>query len=138
MTEVLVPYGLGISEHYCRRWLPLRLLKEVRQSIVAITAGVQIIEFAESGTKFLLLSMARPLSLEKERESAIAIGFKIDKKCQSLVKFIDDSTIPIEIVGETCERCTLTDCSERVVEASIISIRNKAEIRKTALQEFIE
>lgn len=137
MTEVLVPYGLGIDEHYCRRWLPLRLLKKLRQNNLSLTTGVQTIQFVKSGARFLLLSMARPLSLAKQRESAIAIGFKIDKQSQSFIKFLNDPTIPEEMVGETCERCSLTDCSERVVEASIISMQNKVKIRETALQEFI-
>lgn len=138
MTEVLVPYGLGINEHYCRRWLPLRLLKKLRQSNLSITTGVQKIQFVKSGARFLLLSMARPLSLSRERESAITIGFKIDQKSQSFIKFLDDSTIPEEMVSETCERCPLTDCSERVVEASIISMQNKVKTLEGALQEFIE
>ncbi len=45
MTETLVPYGLGIREHYCRRWLPLRLLKKVRHNILPLTAGAQKIHF---------------------------------------------------------------------------------------------
>ena len=138
MTEVLVPYGLGINEHYCRRWLPLRLLKKLRQDNLSITTGVQKIQFVKSGATFLLLSMARPLSLSKERESAIALGFKIDDKSQSLINFLNDPAIPEETVGETCERCPLTDCSERVVEACIISMQNKINIREMALQEFIE
>ncbi len=137
MTDTLVPYGLGISEHYCRRWLPLRLLKKLRQEVLPITTGAQKIHFVNSGTKFLLLSLARPLSLARERGSAIVIGFKIDKTSQKHIKFMDDPAIIEEDVGETCERCPLTDCSERVVEATIISAQNRAQARKIALQEFI-
>ena len=138
MTDTLVPYGLGISEHYCRRWLPLRLLKKVRQDGLPISTGVQKIHFINSGASFLLLSLARPLSLAKERGSAIVIGFKIDKKSQQHIKFLNDPTITEEDVGETCERCPLTDCSERVVEASIISKQNRAKVREAALQKFIK
>ncbi len=138
MTKTMVPFGLGINEHYCRRWLPLRLLKTIRHNNLSITSGVQRIQFVTSRAKFLILSMARPLSLSKERESAIAIGILIDKKAQSLIKFLDNPSIPEEIVGETCERCPLTDCSDRVVEGSIINMQNKAKTREMALQEFIE
>ncbi len=138
MSETLVPYGLGINEHYCRRLLPLRLLKKLRHTILTVTTGVQKIEFIESGARFLLVSMARPLSLAKERGSAIALGIKIDKKSKSLVKFLNDSAIPEEKVSETCERCPLMDCSERVVEASIISMQNRSIAREEALQKFIK
>lgn len=137
MTETLVPYGLGLHEHYCRRWLPLRLLKKVRHNILPLTAGAQIIHFVQSGTRFLLLSMARPLSLAKAHESAIAIGFKIDKKTAEQINFLNDPSISEEEVGETCERCPLTDCSERVVEATIISRQNREKRREAALQDFI-
>ncbi|MBM9606589.1 helix-turn-helix transcriptional regulator [Desulfopila inferna] len=138
MTDTLVPYGLGISEHYCRRWLPLRLLKKVRQDGLSITTGVQKIHFVNSGTKFLLLSLARPLSLARERGSAIVIGFKIDKNSRKHIKFLDDPAIVEEDVGETCERCPLTDCSERVVEASIISRQDRSTRRESALQQFLD
>ncbi|MFH0785248.1 MAG: helix-turn-helix domain-containing protein [Pseudomonadota bacterium] len=138
MTKTLVPYGLGINEHYCRRWLPLRLLKTIRHNNLSITTGAQRIQFVTSGARFLILSMARPLSLAKERESAIAIGILIDRKSQSLIKFADNPSIPEEIVGETCERCPLTDCSERVVEGSIVNMQNKAKTREMALHAFIQ
>ncbi len=137
MTETLVPYGLGINEHYCRRWLPLQLLNSVRNQLVMITSGAQRIHFVKSGTKFLIFSMARPLSLTKNRSSAIAIGIKIDKNSKSLIKFIEDPAIPDEEVSETCERCPLTDCSVRVVAATTIARDIKATAREEALQEFI-
>lgn len=138
MTDTLVPYGLGIKEHYCRRWLPLRLLKKLRQDNLSISTGVQKINFVNSGTSFLLISLARPLSLARKRGSAIVIGFKINKKAQKYIKFLNDPAITTEDVGETCERCPLTDCSDRVVEASIISRQNRAKRRESALQEFLE
>ncbi|MBU1564870.1 MAG: helix-turn-helix domain-containing protein [Proteobacteria bacterium] len=138
MTDTLVPYGLGINEHYCRRWLPLRLLKTLRNQKLPITTGVQKIQFVESSTSFLLISMARPLSLSRERGSAIAIGVKIDKKSEASIKFLNDPAIAGEMVSETCERCPLTDCSERVAEATIITERNTSETREKALQQFIQ
>ncbi len=138
MTETLVTYGLGINEHYCRRLLPLRQLKKLSLKAGTVTPGAQKIQFADSGASFLLLSIARPLSISKERGSAIAIGIEIDNKSESLIQFLKDPTISEEKVSETCERCPLTDCSERVVEASIIHMQNTSKTREEALQKFIE
>ncbi len=137
MTETPVPYGLGIDEHYCRRWLPMRLLNNLRQQMPAVIGGAQRIQFVKSGTRFLILSMARPLSLAKERASAIAIGIKINKESEKLIQFLDDPNIPEEQVSETCERCPLTDCSDRVVAATIIGKQHKSKAREDALHEFI-
>jgi predicted transcriptional regulator len=138
MTDTLISYGLGINEHHCRRLLPLRLLKKLRHHMEPLAVGAQKIEFVKSGDSFLLLSMARPLSLSKTRGSAIALGIKIDKNSKSAIRFIDDPGIGIEKISESCERCPLTDCNERVVEASLLSKQNALEKRETALQKFIE
>ena len=29
MNRLLVPSGIGLAEHYCRRWLSVRLLREM-------------------------------------------------------------------------------------------------------------
>lgn len=137
MTDSLISYGLGINEHHCRRLLPLRLLQKIHHNMVPIAVGVQKVEFVKSGACFLLLSMARPLSLSKTRGSAIALGIKIDKNSESVIKFINDPDIETEKVSESCERCPLTDCSERVAEASLISKQKALEKREAALQRFI-
>lgn len=137
MTGTLVPYGLGLREHYCRRWLPMRLLQKLRRNGLSLTTGAQIIHFAQSGARFLLLSMARPLSLKAARESAIAIGVKIDAQTEKHIHFLSDPNIDEEVVGETCERCPLRDCSERVVEASIITKEQYNRRRSEALQDFL-
>jgi transcriptional regulator with XRE-family HTH domain/predicted transcriptional regulator len=137
MTDSLISYGLGINEHHCRRLLPLRLLQKIHHNMVPIAVGVQKIEFVKSGACFLLLSMARPLSLSKTRGSAIALGIKIDKNSESAIKFLNDPGIGIEKVSESCERCPLTDCSERVAEASLICKQKALEKREAALQRFI-
>lgn len=138
MTDTLISYGLGVNEHHCRRQLPLRLLKRLRHRMVPLTAGAQKIEFVKNGDSFLLLSMARPLSLSKSRGSAIALGIKIDKNSRSLIKFMNDPAITEEKVSESCERCPLTGCSERVVEARLIIRQNSIEKLEGSLRTFIE
>ncbi len=75
--------------------------------------------------------------MSKNRGSAIALGIKIDKKSRSAIKFIDDPGIEVEKVSESCERCPLTDCNERVVEANLIGRQNSLKKREAALQSFI-
>lgn len=137
MTEAPITYGTGYNEHHCRRLLPLRLLKKISTGSTPLLVGVQKITFVTSDAHFILLSMARPLSLSKGRGSAVALGIKLDKKAESKLKFLHDSAITTEKVSESCERCPLTDCSERVVEASIISSQNVISRREESLQNFL-
>lgn len=137
MTETLISYGVGINEHHCRRQLPLRLLKQLHRNKTALAGGAQKVEFVKNDTNFLLLSLARPLSLSKTRGAAIALGIKIDKQSKSIIKFLDDPAIETEYVSESCERCPLTDCSERVAEGILISRQNSLEKRESALKKFL-
>lgn len=136
MTDMLISYGLGINEHHCRRMIPIQLLQKLRGAKVHLATGVQNIEFVQTGQRFLLLSMARPLSLSEGRSSAIALGIKIDNSSRAFIRCIDDPDIDYVKVSESCERCPLTDCSDRVVEASYIAKYNTIEKREHALQDF--
>lgn len=137
MTDTLLSYGLGVNEHHCRRLVPVRLLRKLHHGKVMRAEGVQKVEFVKSGERFLVLSMARPLSLSKSRGSAIGLGIRIDKDSEKVINFIDDPRIVPEQVSESCERCPLKDCSERVVEASLIGKQHYNEKREEALDEFI-
>lgn len=137
MTDATITYGIGYNEHHCRRLLPLKLLKQLLPSPVPLVTGVQKITFVKTGAQFLVLSMARSLSLSHSRGSAIALGIKIDNNSRSKISFMNDPEIESVEVSESCERCPLTDCSERVVEANLISMQNTLERRELDLQNFL-
>ena len=119
LTKELVPYGLGLREHYCRRWLPLQQLVAASPQDHAgdreRKIGVQKIRFMGSGSEFLMISLSRPMSLSVARHSAMAIGFRLDPDQPDRICFSGDPAIPFVEVNETCERCPLPDaqCSER-------------------------
>lgn len=136
MTQTLHIYGLGLNEHYCRRMIPMQFLKLLQQGNTHILSGVQIIRYTESQDRFLLLSMARPLALSEKRGSAIAIGIKLDLKSEPFIRFIKDNQIPFAEVSETCERCPLKDCSQRVVTAEIINHRLHLKKSEDALKNL--
>ncbi|HXW01510.1 MAG TPA: XRE family transcriptional regulator [Anaerolineae bacterium] len=58
MNNLLLPSGIGLHEHYCRRWLAMRLLKELAaihtpgETGAAPLVGAQISEFLESHERF--------------------------------------------------------------------------------------
>lgn len=142
MSRLLVPGGLGLTEHHCRRWLGLRLLRQLR-SARRITShpivGVQISKFiGEPQNSFLCLGLARPLTLNQNANSSVSIGLKFDEKLAKTINFLDDRAIPKVEVGTSCERCPLKfeECSERVVAASIISQIAEHREREEALRRL--
>lgn len=137
MTDTLISYGVGLGEQHCRRQLPLRLLKRLRKNGEQLVVGTQKVKFVKSETTFLLISLARPLSLSTNRNAAIAIGIMVDNIAESQIRFIDDPAIELEYVSESCERCPLTDCSERVAEACLIYKEQSLAKREAALKRFL-
>ncbi|MFQ5419812.1 MAG: XRE family transcriptional regulator, partial [Anaerolineae bacterium] len=124
MSRLLVPSGIGLHEHFCRRWLSVRILQELEQKSASSTptdpplVGVQMSEFLESGDKFFCIGIARPLAMRPDVNSSVVIGFRMDTDLKNEVRFTNDPAIPRDIIHETCERCPLTaaQCDVRGAE----------------------
>ena len=144
LTGDLVPYGLGLREHYCRRWLPLQQL--IQPAPAALRArrepviGLQQVRFLESGNDYLLLSMARPLSLTDARQSAMTLGFGLDSAQRSRLGFAGDPDLGTVDVNETCERCALPPeaCAERVAPPLVHDRASRQQDREDALRRLRE
>jgi hypothetical protein len=122
------PHSNSLSEHYCRRWIAVSLLKEVEdrqnsgEGIKAI-ARAQRSHYAHTDEEYLNLTIARPGN--PGQNISVTIGMLIDKNLQKQVKFLNDLNIKTKIVNRTCERCSVEDCRERVAEPVIIQKRQK-------------
>ncbi|MCP4416960.1 MAG: ImmA/IrrE family metallo-endopeptidase, partial [Chloroflexi bacterium] len=144
MNQLIVPSGIGLLEHYCRRWLSVRLLQDMERTGRVATSvdqphvGIQMSEFVESQDKFLCLGFARELSLSPGVTSSVIVGFRVDSELKNTIRFAQDPTIPQVIINETCERCPLTavQCRERAVEPTILREQQKQRDRKLALMEI--
>ena len=144
MSRVRVPHGIGLNEHYCRRWLSIGLLKElavqqekgpVKETLIA----AQRSHFIGGGDEFFTVTLARPLALTERANSSISIGFLINEEFKNTVSFWNDSAIPKVEVNETCERCELSEaqCSDRVAPPVFFLQEQSHLQREHALERFI-
>jgi len=62
----------------------------------------------------------------------------INDDFKSKVNFWNDPEISIREVNETCERCGISDCRERVASPKIFEQQEHRKKRDVALHEFIE
>ncbi|RMG93309.1 MAG: XRE family transcriptional regulator [Chloroflexi bacterium] len=139
MNQLLVPSGIGLHEHHCRRWLSVRLLQEIaNQPIEETHVGVQISEFLESQERFLCLGFARPLVLSPNVNSSVIVGFRVTPDLKQVVRFLDDPAIPHVIIHETCERCPLTEaqCQVRAAEPTQLREAQIDRERRLAINEL--
>lgn len=145
MTDGVVPHGLGLNEHYCRRWQSITLLKELseRQGNAEnpdVLAGARILNFMATSTEFFVITLARPLALKAGTNSSISLGFLMNRKFKSVVKFWRDSKIGRREVHETCERCGLSpgECADRAAPPEIYQKAQKQRNRKNELAVFLK
>jgi hypothetical protein len=142
LSRVTVPHGVGLNEHYCRRWPGLRLLQEMgstRKKAKELTATAERLHFIESDTEFFTITLARPLALADKTNASITLGFLIDDTLKKAVRFWNDPALrPVE-VNETCERCRLSaeECSVRAAPPVLFRKQQKQEKREEALEAFL-
>jgi len=117
LTGMAVPRGVGLTEHYCRRWVTTRALKELDERLAAgeprnefregsPLVRAERVQFVQESAEFFVFTVAQPLR-EPNKTSSITLGFLIDDNFKRVVKFWDDPAVKRGQVGLTCERCPL-------------------------------
>ncbi len=124
------PHANETDEHYCRRWVSLRVLKDISKSKKDHAFDIQISNYAGEDTKYLVLSSATKDPFKENYYRSISIGLLIDKQLQRKLNFLDDPKINSYNVGVTCERCIIKGCKER--ETSAIVLDKAAKNKKIA------
>ncbi|GAB4269262.1 MAG: hypothetical protein Kow0080_12720 [Candidatus Promineifilaceae bacterium] len=141
MNQLSVPSGIGLNEHYCRRWLSVRLLREMKAAQLSgdwerfPLPGIHISRFVDSNDRFVAIGFARSLVLSPDVNSSVTVGFRIMPNLSKTVRFLDDPTIPHVVINETCERCPLTavECDVRAAEPVVLVAEKQKAARKAAL-----
>ena len=128
MSQVLIPGGSGVNEHYCRRWLAIRILQDLerdrasRKKLSEPIVGAQLSRFVDSDARYLCVAMARRLALNPLATSSVSLGFRCDDQFERTVRFARDNSILRLDIDGTCERCRLTkeECQERAAPPYIL------------------
>ena len=144
MNQVLVPSGIGLHEHFCRRWLSVRLLREMASEAAPKTSeepplvGAQLSEFLDSGDRFLSIGFARPLATQPNVNSSVVVGFPVDDQLQKVVVFLNDPALFQDTINETCERCPLTreQCTVRGAEPTYLQEQEAEREREQAMRDL--
>lgn len=143
MNRLLVPSGIGLNEHACRRWLPIRLLNRLGEDSSVSDSpciGAQVSESLESQVRFLTIGFARPLVLAPELKSCVSIGFEVDSALNRTIAWREDPALAQVLVNETCERCPLPaeQCKERAAEPVVLKANEAVRNRRMALDRLAE
>ena len=139
LSQLHSPYANSLNEHYCRRWISIKILKRLRTQKskgVQTLADAQISNYWNTKNEYLCISMAKPQRLESKEGVSITLGLLLTAKVRRLFKFLDDTELKVKDVNTTCERCAMPDCGSRIAPPIIIEqMEDKIEIDR-ALSSF--
>jgi XRE family transcriptional regulator, fatty acid utilization regulator len=125
LRQLHSPHGYARNEHYCRRWLGLNIINKLESENIICES--QISEFSESSSKYFVISVAYFLRNGQKRSDTI--GFVLDNKLKTVLNFVGDTTIKKQIVNQTCERCGINNCAERIAAPIVYEAKiNKIKV----------
>lgn len=118
-------HSIGVNEHYCRRLVSLEALRRFEEQQAATgsettVAGAQRSRFHVAQDEYFSIALAHAQNLDPGLNSCVTIGFQINAAFRDTVRFWDDPALAPRTVGDTCERCGITDCAERAVPAVLL------------------
>lgn len=143
-SHVPVPHGIGLDEHYCRRWPALRLLGDLDRRQWSGRAGDPLVaaqrsRFLNEDATFFVIAVARPLALTEGMKSCVSFGFLVNEVFRERVLFWADPEVPELEVNLTCERCGLLpeECRDRVAPPTIYRREEQHEAQARALAQLL-
>ena len=136
------PHGNGLFEKYCRRWLSLSLLKDLKAiqeggKYVGTIVGAQRSKYFGTDDEYFALTLARPGNPGSGINVSVTIGILIDDELSEKIQFLNDPSISSHIVNNTCQRCPIEDCTDRAAPASIVEKREKRRKIQEALNKIV-
>ncbi|HEY8425377.1 MAG TPA: helix-turn-helix domain-containing protein [Limnochordales bacterium] len=140
MSQLSLPKGFDLKEHYCRRWLTVRLIRELaRLGQPGPLLGIQRSRFLQSQREFLCLGFARQENLPPFLRTSVTLGLRIDDELRARVRFASDPAIPEGLLNETCERCPLPPeaCQDRAAPPERWEQEQAIDERRRALEELM-
>lgn len=117
ITQQQSPYANRNNEHYCRRWVSLKTIQDFESSKNERSAsGIQISSYDNSSNEYLVISSANKDPFKKNISRSISIGMLLSPHLKRKVKFLKEDTFEKQLVGVTCETCSVKNCTERAAE----------------------
>lgn len=135
------PHGNALSEHYCRRWVSVSLLGDLKQmqtegKSVDTMVRAQISRYIGGEDAYFCITIARSGYPQPNRNVSVTIGIMMDEAMRKKVRFLRDPAIQSRAVNTTCERCALSDCAERAAPPLVIEKRAQFQRIQNRLLEL--
>ena len=122
------PYATESGQHYCRRWVSIEILKQIRVTKAPVLAMAQISAYHQTENAYFVMSMAKPGNNNPKAGVSVTLGLRLSDDLRRLFKFVGDPKLSRKSVGSTCETCAMPDCESRA--AAPVEIERAAELEQ--------
>jgi len=85
----------------------------------------------------LVFSSATPDPFKKNCLRSISVGILITPSVKKKFKFIDGDVVQKQLVGVTCETCSVKDCMERASAPIHLDRKTRNEKTDATVQEYM-
>ena len=138
LSRIHKPYANELHEHYCRRWVSVNAIKQLRTSIqldksTTDVCDAQISNYWETELSYFCVTVAKPNTSSYKESVSVTLGILIDDNARRLFRFFSDPNIKVKVVNTTCERCSVPDCGERATAPFFIEKMNEQKEIDAAL-----
>ncbi|UAM99668.1 helix-turn-helix domain-containing protein [Polaribacter litorisediminis] len=131
ITQQQAPHANRNNEHYCRRWVAIKMIQDLENSSKErATFGIQISSYENQKNEYLVLSSATPDPFKKDINRSVTVGMLLSPHLKKKLKFLNENTFQKNIVGVTCETCGVKNCAERI--AAPIRLEKENEHKEIA------
>lgn len=121
LSQLHNPHSNVRNEHYCRRWIAVQAIRDLRQrNSAAPIAAAQISQYWKTTNQYLCLSIAKPAHGAGNDGVSVTVGLLLTPEVRQQFRFLSDPELKAEAVNTTCERCSIFDCEVRAMPPVVL------------------
>jgi len=138
LSKKHLPHGNLVAEHYCRRWLGLSSLNQLKKNPdIPQLYQMQRSKYIGTDDEYLVITHARRSSSLQNTNTSVSIGMLLDDKAKEIIQFINDPNIIRKDVNITCERCPATNCKERIIAPTYINKLTERQLLEKSIKGLL-
>jgi XRE family transcriptional regulator, fatty acid utilization regulator len=131
------------DEYYCRRWVSLTILQDLagqikNKSYQSTICKGQISKYVDTREEYFMISFAKLMSTTQNLSVSVSMGIFLNEDAHKTIAFLNDSALAHRDVNETCERCQLFDCKERMAAPIVLQRKHNHEELKKSISQMLE
>lgn len=134
LNQQQAPHANSMNEHYCRKWIAIKNMKELKENETLTSA--QISHYKDSGLSYLVLSTSHKNPFSDGTNRSYCIGILLNSNSLKKIKFAKSTTVKSENVGVTCETCSIIDCDVRKTPPTRLDKENFNESMKKSIAKI--